>query len=101
MKKTEIVTIVAAALALSTAAIAEEAPQMEKCKVVNKAGKGLIKAHKGDCSTDKNSCAGDNDANNPQSWIMVPNGQCAKINAGNFDGVSEDIREAIEGAPSH
>ena len=78
---------------------------MEQCKVVDsKTGKGLIKAHKGACAvscgtgSQKTSCAGANKAGDPNAFIIVPKGQCAKINAGDFSGVSKEIKNSIEEA---
>ena len=90
MNKTTILAAVTAALSLS--ASADE--KMEKC-IINKNGKSLIKTHKSDCSTSKYSCAGQNSANDPEAWIFVPKGQCKKINAGDFSGVSQAIRNKI------
>ncbi|MFK8039851.1 MAG: DUF2282 domain-containing protein [Rickettsiaceae bacterium] len=53
---------------------------MEKCHVVDKNGKGLIKAHHGYCQTKAYSCQGQNPAGDPHAWIMVPKGMCDKIN---------------------
>lgn len=92
---------VAAAVALSTGVVhADSASDMEQCKVVDsKTGKGLIKAHKGSCgSAGGQSCAGSNAAGDPNAFIIVPKGQCAKINAGDFSGVSKEIKDSIEGA---
>jgi uncharacterized membrane protein len=96
MKKIEIYAAFISALALfSTVSFAED---MEKCQVV-KNGQGLIKEHKADCaSASSHSCAGQNKAGDPESWIIVPKGQCAKINAGDFSGVSPGIKDKIEGA---
>ena len=69
---------------------------MEKCKVVDEDGRGLIKEHKGDCAGKKNSCAGNNEAGDPNAWILVPKGECDKINEGDFSGVSDDIKDKIE-----
>lgn len=85
-----------AALAVSVSASA--AVEMEKCKVVDKNGKGLIKASKGDCGGTNNSCAGNNLAGDPEAWIMVPKGQCAKINQGDFSGVDDSVKNRIETA---
>ncbi len=97
MKKLNIFTAVAAAVAL-TAGSAFAQVEMEQCKVVDKNGKGLIKAHKSDCKSAGVSCAGQNKAGDPSAWIMVPKGECVKINAGDFSGVDKDIKEKIEGA---
>lgn len=69
---------------------------MEKCKVVDENGRGLIKEHKAACATAKNSCSGHNKAGDADAWIMVPKGDCDKINAGDFSGVSDDIKDKIE-----
>lgn len=94
MKKSIILTAMTAALALSAAQT--QAQDMEKCKVVDQDGRGLIKAHKGDCSGKSHSCAGGNDAGDADAWILVPTGECEKINAGDFSGVSDDIQDKIE-----
>lgn len=97
MDKKIIITSLAAAFAVvsSTAFAADE---LENCKVVNKDGKGLIKEHKADCKTAAHNCAGHNPANDPESWIKVPKGQCVKINAGDFSEVSPETKDKIEGA---
>lgn len=109
MKGKGIFAAVAAAVTLTVGTAFAEA-DMEKCKVVDKDGKGLIKEHKGDCKTavqscktaaimpEAHSCAGGNAAHDPEAWIFVPKGQCAKINAGDFTGISQEIKDKIEGA---
>jgi hypothetical protein len=102
MKKSNIFMAVAAAFIMS-AGIAQAGTKdsMEKCKVVDpKTGKGLIKAHKGSCGNpgEKSDCAGANGAGDPNAFIIVPKGQCAKINAGDFSDVSDEIKNSIEGA---
>ena len=69
---------------------------MEKCKVVDENGRGLIKEHKNDCAGKTHSCAGQNKAGDPDAWIMVPKGECDKINSGDLSGVSDDIKAKIE-----
>lgn len=96
MKKTSIFAAIVTAVALNTTNASAQG--MEKCKVVDKNGRGLIKAAKADCAGGGHSCAGQNKAGDPESWIMVPKGQCAKINAGDFSGVNKGIRDKIEGA---
>lgn len=86
---------IAAALSANTAFAADE--MMDKCKVV-KDGKGMIKANKADCAGTSHACAGQNKAGDAESWIKVPKGQCEKINAGDFSGVSQEIKDKIEGA---
>lgn len=90
----KIIGIITTVLALtSTATLAEES--MEKCKVT-KDGKGLIKANMTDCAGKNHSCAGQNKAGDPESWIVVPKGQCKKINAGDFSGVNDAIKNKID-----
>jgi len=110
MKKSSIVLAIAAAMSLSAgAAYADDAsdahmkmndknnPTNEKCMVV-KDGKGLIKASKSDCAAESHSCAGNNKEGDAKSWIYVPKGQCAKINAGDMTGVSDEVKAKIEAA---
>lgn len=93
-KKLNIFAALAAATALSSSpALAQE---MEKCKVVDANGKGLIRAHKADCAGSSHSCAGQNVAGDAEAWVMVPAGECDKLNKGDFSGVSEDIKAKIE-----
>ncbi len=96
MAKSGLFTAVIAAVTLTAGAAFAEG-DMEKCKVV-KDGKGLIKEHKADCKGSSHSCAGQNKAGDPDSWIMVPKGECDKINAGDFSGVDQDVKDKIEGA---
>lgn len=100
MKKLGLLTAVAAALSLTvgmaSAVDTVASTEMEKCKVVDKDGKGLIKEHKTDCNTAAHSCATQNLAGEAEAWIMVPKGQCEKINAGDFSEVSQDIQDKIE-----
>jgi hypothetical protein len=62
-------------------------PMMEKCKVLDKDGNGLIKAYMADSGPNLEGDAG--------AWIWVPRGQCTKINHGDFSGVSAMIRAKI------
>lgn len=94
MNSGKLLFTIATALTLASSAAAET--QMEKCKVVDKNGKGLIKAAKGDCGGKSNSCAGNNVAGDPEAWIMVPKGDCDKINKGDFTGVPDSIKDRIE-----
>lgn len=96
MKKSSIFMAVTTAITL-TAGVAFADGDMEKCKVIQD-GKGLIKAHKADCAGASHSCAGQNKAGDAEAWIMVPKGQCSKINVGDFSGVGQDIKDKIEGA---
>jgi len=97
MKKMSIAAAMASAMALSSAAYAGP-NDMERCTVVDKDGHGLIKAHKSDCAGAGHSCAGQNKAGDANAWIIVPKGQCAKINAGDFSGVDESIKDKIKSA---
>jgi hypothetical protein len=60
---------------------------MEKCKVLDSDGNGLIKAYMAD--------SGPNLEGDASAWIWVPYGQCVKINHGDFNGVSAAIRAKI------
>ncbi len=96
MKKSTILAIFTAAVALVTKSAFAGMDDIEKCKVIDKNGKGLIKEHKSDCASISHSCAGQNKANDPESWIIVPKGQCAKINAGNFSEISNEVKDKLE-----
>ncbi|CAK8162610.1 DUF2282 domain-containing protein [Candidatus Xenohaliotis californiensis] len=69
---------------------------MEKCKVVDKDGKGLIRAHKSDCAGGKNSCAGSNKAGDPDAWIFVPKGLCEKINNSEWKHVPKSVIKKLD-----
>ena len=60
----------------------------EKCHVLDADGNGLIKPYRADSGINL-----EGDAN---AWIWVPYGECKKINAGDFRGVSREIRDKIE-----
>ncbi len=64
--------VVAGAVTVTTGAHAADA-SMEQCA-------GVVKAGKNDCATSTNACHGHvtTDAN-PEAWIYVPKGTCAKI----------------------
>jgi uncharacterized membrane protein len=79
MKKTIIASAITAMISagLSTSALAEDKPKMEKCY-------GIVKAGKNDCGiAGGNTCSGqiktDNDA---KAWIFLPRGSCEKITGG-------------------
>ena len=93
MTKLNIFSAVAAAAPLITSSAF--AVDMEKCNVVDKNGKGLIKETKADCKTSTTSCAGHNKAGDPEAWITVPKGQCDKINAGDFSGVDMSVKDRV------
>jgi uncharacterized membrane protein len=98
MNKTKLLTtaFAAALFSISTAHAAGTAGAMEKCKVVDAQGKGLIKEHKSDCSGAKSSCAAQNKAGDPEAWILVPTGDCAKINKGDYTGISKEIMDKLD-----
>ncbi len=62
-------------------------PMMEKCKIKDKDGNGLIKAYMADSGP---NLEGDADA-----WIWVPRGQCKKLNQGDYSGVNGEISAKI------
>lgn len=97
MKKVNLLATAFAAAALSlSSAQADAHKDMEKCKIVDSHGKGLVKEHKGDCAGAANSCAGHNKSGDPTAWILVPKGECAKINMGDFSGVDESVKDKVE-----
>ena len=64
------------ALGITTAAVAEEKPKLEKCY-------GVAKAGKNDCQTAKSSCAGTSKKDaQADAWVSVPKGACEKIVGG-------------------
>ncbi len=73
-------TAVAGIMAIGLTAVSGTAvagkPGFEKCQ-------GIAKMAKNDCGTSKHACAGmatvDND---PEEWVYVPDGTCAKIAGG-------------------
>lgn len=102
MKKANIFMAVAAAVVFSTSAVHADEVGTEDCKVVDpKTGKGLIKAFKNSCKTtckteaDRTDCANKAKEGDADAFILVPSGQCAKINAGDFSGVSPEIKALI------
>ena len=87
-------TIAAAFTLASSSAFA--GTEHEKCRVVDDHGEGLIKAGKADCASENSSCAGQNKAGDPTAWILVPKGECAQINKGDFSGVPKVIEDKVE-----
>ena len=75
---------------------ADAKPNMEKCKAVNSKGVNIIKEHMSDCSSKTSSCAGHNKAGDSDAWILVPKGDCAKINAGKFSGISKETMDKLD-----
>lgn len=98
MKKTKLLAtaFAAAIFSVSSAYAAEESGDMEKCKAVNAEGKSIVKEHSGDCANKNNSCSGQNKSGDGEAWIMVPKGQCDKINKGDFSGVSDAVKAKLD-----
>jgi uncharacterized membrane protein len=92
MKRSSLIIGLTAAISV---AVASTAVAMEKC-VVTKNGKNMVRAHKADCQTGKTSCSGQNTADNHEAWIFVPQGQCAKINAGDCSGLEAEDKAKLE-----
>ncbi len=65
----------------------------EKCQVLDADGNGLIKPYRAD--------SGINLQGDANAWIWVPYGECKKINAGDFHGVSQEIRDKIDASNIH
>jgi uncharacterized membrane protein len=64
------------AFGLSGTAAAAEAPKMEKCY-------GIVKAGKNDCQTATSACAGTSKTDGQKdAWLYVPKGTCEKIVGG-------------------
>lgn len=105
MKRSNILAAVAAAITFSagtalaapatTPSTTAPATDKEPCKVVDKSGVGLIKPGMGECKSSKHSCAGQNVAGDAEAWVSVPKGQCAKINAGDMSGVTQEVKDKI------
>lgn len=69
-------TALAALMTVAAPAVQAEAPGMEKCF-------GVVKAGANDCATGAHSCAGHSakDAD-PAEWVNVPAGLCGKLAGG-------------------
>jgi uncharacterized membrane protein len=74
---TALSTAVGLAVALQAASgRADDTQKQEKCYGINAAGKN-------DCATAAHSCAGQStSARDPNSYVLVPSGACAKIDGG-------------------
>lgn len=80
-KKNLLAAALAGAVTLgASSALAEMG--MEKCKIVDENGKGLIKEKQADCAGKTHSCKGQNVEGDPDSWILLPKGACDKIKGG-------------------
>ena len=70
--------LVGGATMIANAATAKDG--FEKCA-------GIAKAHANDCAAKMHSCAGQAAKDNePDSWVYVPTGTCAKIAGGKVIG---------------
>jgi uncharacterized membrane protein len=98
MNKTKLLAaaFAAAALSVSISYASEHEGNMEKCKAVDSKGVNIIKEHMSDCSSKTSSCAGHNKAGDSDAWILVPKGDCEKINKGNFSGISKEIKDKLD-----
>lgn len=95
-KNSLFLSLVATLLLFSSSARAEEHDSdMEKCKVV-KDGKGMIKENMADGKGDLDSEVGLNKEGDPEAWIYVPKGECAKINNGDLSGISDEIKSKLK-----
>lgn len=103
MKKTVIFAAITTAIGMASTGItyaddttSATPPQLEKCQI-NKDGKSFIKEHMADCkTTSSHSCMGNNSANDSESWVFVPQGECAKINACDFSGMTDNVKSKID-----
>lgn len=86
MRNNKLASILATSLILVFGAA--HADMMEQCKVVDSNGNGLIRPYMAD--------SGPNLEGDANAWIYVPYGQCAKINNGDFSGVSQAVRDKIQ-----
>lgn len=63
-------------MSAQNAVLADDAPKMEKCF-------GIVKAGKNDCGTAAHSCAGQSTKDaDEKEWLYVPKGTCEKIVGG-------------------
>jgi uncharacterized membrane protein len=60
-------------------------------------GKNLVKAGQTDCASKlaTHSCAGQNSANEPGAWILLPAGVCDKINTGNIQDIPAEQKTTL------
>lgn len=69
----------AGALAITSAALADDMPKMEKCY-------GIAKAGKNDCQTVSSSCAGTARSDGKHdAWLYLPAGTCEKVVGGSLE----------------
>lgn len=98
MIKSVYLTSIAAAISIFAGSATADSDNggMEKCTVTDSSGKGLIKAHQGACQSATSSCSGQNAAGDPNAWILVPAGECQKINAGDLSGLDQSVIDKID-----
>jgi uncharacterized membrane protein len=73
---TAIGSLIALGVTTGGTALAADAPKMEKCA-------GIVKAGKNDCQTSSSACAGTAKKDGQKdAWIYVPQGSCDKIVGG-------------------
>ncbi len=73
---TAIGSLIALGVTTGGMALAADAPKMEKCA-------GIVKAGKNDCQTSVSACAGTAKKDGQKdAWIYVPQGSCDKIVGG-------------------
>ncbi|MDA0939157.1 MAG: DUF2282 domain-containing protein [Proteobacteria bacterium] len=95
MKKSSLNIALAAALTIAANTSFAKEIEIEKCRIV-KNNKGLIKAGNADCATSAHTCAGKNGNEDIDAWIIVPKGECEKINNGDFSGINNKIKSKID-----
>jgi uncharacterized membrane protein len=91
-------TALASLALLGTATLATPAfaakGDTEKCA-------GIVKAGANDCGTSKSACAGSAKTDrDPEAWVLVPKGTCAKIAGGMVTDKPENMHggaEALKG----
>ncbi|HJK87714.1 MAG TPA: DUF2282 domain-containing protein, partial [Candidatus Megaira endosymbiont of Hartmannula sinica] len=54
-----------------------------------------IKKGKNDCGTSKYSCAGNNPANDPEAWIMLPVETCNQLMKGDTRNIDENLKSRL------
>jgi hypothetical protein len=107
-KKLILAALTSAAISSSAYASASTAPsggedvdKKVECKVVDKDGKGIIKAGRADCKTASHDCAFMNKANDAESWITATESVCKKLNNGEFDGIEKKILDKLDIKPAN
>ncbi|MDM8566230.1 DUF2282 domain-containing protein [Candidatus Halobeggiatoa sp. HSG11] len=92
--KAILVSMIALGLTAVSSTTLAGKPGMEKCM-------GIVKVGMNDCGTSKHACAGQAEVDSdPEEWIYVPEGMCAKIVGGTVKGAksAESAEPAAESA---